>query len=132
AHIVQPAEYEDAPELTDEQLAEANVHEGGKLIRRGRPPSPARKQPVKLRLDTNVVEAFRATGPGWQTLINTVLDAVSTQFDDDHLDLGARRKRIHALLRALKASKAKKKAATRRASRHRTVQSHRSGSRLHG
>jgi uncharacterized protein (DUF4415 family) len=73
AHVVQPAEYEDAPELTDEQLAEANVHEGGKLVRRGRPPSVLRKQPVKLRLDTNVLESFRATGPGWQTLMNAVL-----------------------------------------------------------
>jgi hypothetical protein len=34
AHIVQPHEYEDAPELTDAQLAAADVHEGGKLIRR--------------------------------------------------------------------------------------------------
>jgi hypothetical protein len=32
-------EYVDAPELTDEQLAEADLREGDKLIRRGRPPS---------------------------------------------------------------------------------------------
>lgn len=36
AHRVQPEEYEDAPELTDDQLAAADLHEGGKLIRRGR------------------------------------------------------------------------------------------------
>lgn len=73
AHVVASAEYRDAPELTDTQLAAANVHEGGKLVRRGRPPSASRKQPVKLRLDPNVLEYFRATGPAWQTWINATL-----------------------------------------------------------
>ena len=35
-HVIQPEEYEDAPELTDEQLAEADLYHGGKLIRRGK------------------------------------------------------------------------------------------------
>jgi uncharacterized protein (DUF4415 family) len=64
AHVVRPSEYEDAPELTDEQLAQADLHEGGKLIRRGRPPSPARKIAVKFRLDPDVVAGLRASGPG--------------------------------------------------------------------
>jgi uncharacterized protein (DUF4415 family) len=73
AHVIQPEEYEDAPELTDEQLAQADLYEGEKLIRRGRPPSPNRKEPVKLRLDPDVVAALRASGPGWQTRINAIL-----------------------------------------------------------
>jgi len=77
AHVVQPEEYDDAPELTDEQLTEADVYEGSKLVRRGRPLAAARKVPVKLRLDPVVIEYFRAGGPGWQTRINaTLLSAV--------------------------------------------------------
>jgi hypothetical protein len=39
AHVIQPEEYAEAPELTDEQLAQADLYEGGKLIRRGKPRS---------------------------------------------------------------------------------------------
>jgi uncharacterized protein (DUF4415 family) len=74
AHVIKPEEYEDIPEWTDEELARADLHEGGKLIRRGRPPSPeTRKQPVKIRLDREVAEALRASGPGWQTRLNALL-----------------------------------------------------------
>ena len=45
----------------------------GKLIRRGRPPLAAPKLPIKLRIDVDVIEHFRATGPGWQTRINDTL-----------------------------------------------------------
>lgn len=41
--------------------------------RRGRPPLAVTKEKVPLRLDPDVVEHFRATGPGWQTRINDVL-----------------------------------------------------------
>ena len=38
------------------------------------------KQAIKLRLDAEVVEGFRATGPGWQTRINEALRrALKTQ-----------------------------------------------------
>jgi uncharacterized protein (DUF4415 family) len=73
AHVIKPDQYEDAPELTDEQLAAADLHEGGKLVRRGRPPSQTRKQPVKIRLDPDLVAALRASGPGWQTRLNALL-----------------------------------------------------------
>jgi uncharacterized protein (DUF4415 family) len=39
----------------------------------GRPRIKNPKVPVKLRLDGAVVEALRATGPGWQTRINDLL-----------------------------------------------------------
>jgi uncharacterized protein (DUF4415 family) len=74
AHVIKPEEYEEAPEWTDAQIAAADLHEGGKLIRRGRPPSPeTRKQPVKIRLDPDVVAVLRASGPGWQTWVNALL-----------------------------------------------------------
>lgn len=44
--------------------------------RRGRPPGPsqhATKRQVTLRLDRDVLETFRAGGPGWQSRINDAL-----------------------------------------------------------
>jgi uncharacterized protein (DUF4415 family) len=73
SHEVQPAEYEDIPELTDAFFDEAEIRRGDKLIRRGRPPIEAPKKLVSLRLDPDVIERFRATGRGWQSRINAVL-----------------------------------------------------------
>ena len=42
---------------------------------RGRPRTEQTKQPVKLRLDPDVIAKFKASGPGWQTRINEVLKA---------------------------------------------------------
>jgi len=42
-------------------------------VRMGRPPKADRKEPVKLRLDPDVLATLRATGPGWQTRVNTIL-----------------------------------------------------------
>jgi len=64
---------DDAPELTREMAERADLYHGDKLIRRGRPPSDNPKQALKLRIDADVVEHFRATGPGWQTRINDTL-----------------------------------------------------------
>jgi uncharacterized protein (DUF4415 family) len=41
--------------------------------RPGRPRSDAAKVAVKLRLDPDILAAFRATGDGWQTRINAAL-----------------------------------------------------------
>ena len=64
---------DDAPPWTQEQLEAADLYRGNKLVRRGRPPSNNPKQALKLRLDADVVEHFRATGPGWQTRMNDAL-----------------------------------------------------------
>ena len=45
----------------------------GTLTRRGRPRSASPKRQVTLRLDGEVVEHFRSTGPGWQSRINDAL-----------------------------------------------------------
>ncbi len=64
---------DDAPELTDEFFDQAEIRDGEKIIRRGRPPLLNPKQAVKLRLDADVLSAYRKTGRGWQTRINTDL-----------------------------------------------------------
>lgn len=45
--------------------------------RRGRPPSDNPKVAVSIRLDQDVVEAFKKEGPGWQTRMNDILKAAA-------------------------------------------------------
>ncbi len=73
AHVIQPEEYEEIPELTDEDFARGDIYVGGKLVSKGRPRSEAPKQQITLRLDKDIVDRFRATGPGWQSRINEAL-----------------------------------------------------------
>jgi uncharacterized protein (DUF4415 family) len=68
---------DDAPKLTREWFAEADRYEGEKLVRRGRPKAESTKQPVSLRLDPDVIDWFRQSGPGWQTRINDELRKVA-------------------------------------------------------
>ncbi|MDD2881137.1 MAG: BrnA antitoxin family protein [Rhodoferax sp.] len=45
---------------------------------RGRPPVAVKRPTLNMRVDADVLDAFKATGPGWQTRINAVLrDAVA-------------------------------------------------------
>ena len=74
AHVIQPHEYLEAPEWTAEDFARAEVYEGDRLIRRGRPPLERPKEAVKLRRSGDVLDHFRAGGPGWQTRINATLE----------------------------------------------------------
>jgi uncharacterized protein (DUF4415 family) len=74
AHVIQPHEYEEAPEWTEDDFARAEIRVGDKLIRRGRPPLERPKQAVKLRLSPDVLDHFRSGGPGWQTRINATLE----------------------------------------------------------
>lgn len=64
---------DDAPELTDEWFQRADLHEGEKLLRRGRPLAEVTKTPIKLRLDPDIIDAFKASGRGWQTRMNDAL-----------------------------------------------------------
>jgi uncharacterized protein (DUF4415 family) len=75
AHEIRPEEYDDIPELTDEFFEKADFYIGDTLIRRGRgrPPLDTPKKLVSLRLDQDVIERFRAGGPGWQSRINAAL-----------------------------------------------------------
>lgn len=68
---------DDAPELTNAWFDRADMHFGGRLVRRGRPPSVGgrAKTQITLRIDADVIEAFKATGAGWQSEINAALRA---------------------------------------------------------
>lgn len=61
AHVIKPGEYEEIPELTDEMLARAVVHRGG------RPVSENPKKPISLRIPPETLARWKASGPGWQT-----------------------------------------------------------------
>ena len=74
-HVTTPGEFEEIPELTDEDFARGVWSIGGKPLRRGRPKASGVKEAVNIRLSPEVVAHFRATGPGWQTRINEVLKA---------------------------------------------------------
>lgn len=61
-----------APEVLPQFIGDAATQE---LMRRsrGRPQKPDRKVNQTLRLDPDVIEAFRQEGSGWQARINAVL-----------------------------------------------------------
>ena len=83
---------EDAPEATDEWFASALPASDvlPKLLgsgaaqellkpKRGRPFSARPKEHVNIRLDADVLGAFKNTGSGWQTRLNNALrDWLST------------------------------------------------------
>ena len=69
---------DEAPELTDDWFAKADLYQGEKLVRRGgRPKTAAPKEAVNIRLDPDVLAHFRGTGPGWQSRINAALRKVA-------------------------------------------------------
>jgi uncharacterized protein (DUF4415 family) len=71
---------DDAPALTDAFFDRAEIARNGHVVRRGRPPAERPKERITLRLDADVVQAFRDQGSGWQTRINAALRAAA------HLD----------------------------------------------
>lgn len=81
----QIAQDPDNPEWTDEELRNArplkevlpDLHANivAEIAKRkgGRPKLENPKQSIALRLDADVLDAFKAGGPGWQTRMNDVL-----------------------------------------------------------
>ena len=77
---------DDAPEATDEWFERARPasevlpHLVGRKAaaelltpKRGRPPVANPKEHLNIRLDADIVSAFRRTGTGWQTRLNDAL-----------------------------------------------------------
>ena len=60
-------DYSDIPPMTPEMLARSVLRVGLKPV--------LRKSQVTLRVDTDVLEWFRALGAGYQTQINSLLRA---------------------------------------------------------
>ncbi len=66
----------DSPELTDEELAQAKpfaeaLPELAEAIRRRGPAKT--KEAISIRLDADIVQKLRASGPGWQGRVNEIL-----------------------------------------------------------
>jgi len=61
AYVLNDHDYDALPELTDEMLARAKVNKGG------RPMSSNPRKLISLRLPSDVIERWKATGAGWQT-----------------------------------------------------------------
>jgi uncharacterized protein (DUF4415 family) len=70
AHEIGPAEYDELPELTDAMLERGSFKIGG------RPVSPNPRKQITIRLPADVIERWRATGPGWMTRMAARLSKV--------------------------------------------------------
>ncbi len=77
---------DDAPELDEAFFETADRRIGEREVSReeyaaavkaatkmGRPKLERPKRPVTVRYDADVIDAFKATGPGWQTRMNDAL-----------------------------------------------------------
>lgn len=77
-HSIQPNEYDELPELTDEMFDRATYKVGGVVKpaprRRGLQKTPT-KIALNLRLPREVVDYFKSEGAGWQTRISKTLQA---------------------------------------------------------
>lgn len=60
-------DFSDLPEISPEKFANA-------IIRKGLEPTPTKTQ-ITLRIDTDVLDWFKAQGKGYQTNINNLLKA---------------------------------------------------------
>lgn len=75
----------DNPEWTDEDFGRAQAahevlpkllgQEGAQVLlrKRGRPAGSGKKEQITVRFDTEVINAFRASGDGWQVRMNEAL-----------------------------------------------------------
>lgn len=61
---------EDERPLTTEEM-QAGIAAFRKKV--GRPLGSGRKEQIAIRLDRDVLDVFRASGPGWQTRMNAAL-----------------------------------------------------------
>jgi len=78
------ARADDFPEIPENLLARM------KPSKRGRPPQGnAPKQSIALRVDREVLEAFKARGPGWQSRMQATLKRAASRMKNGE----ARRKR---------------------------------------
>ncbi|MFM8245470.1 MAG: BrnA antitoxin family protein [Burkholderiaceae bacterium] len=64
---------DDAPELNDDFFERADEYVGQTLVKRGRPLGSGTKISTTIRFDADIVAAFRAAGPGWQSRMNQAL-----------------------------------------------------------
>ncbi len=74
AHRIKQPEYDETPELDSEFFENADERHAGVLVKRGRGRPPgAKKAQMNLRIDLDVIEAYKTQGEGWQTRMNDAL-----------------------------------------------------------
>ncbi|MFH0781449.1 MAG: BrnA antitoxin family protein [Pseudomonadota bacterium] len=74
-HIPGAADYAEIPELPDDFFTNGQIYRNGKPAERrsrGKQKVPVKKQ-LTIRLNSEVVDFFKAQGNGWQSRINTAL-----------------------------------------------------------
>jgi uncharacterized protein (DUF4415 family) len=64
---------DDAPELSEAFFEQADEFQGEQRVKRGRPKSSIVRERITIRLEHEVVQQFKASGPGWQTRMNAAL-----------------------------------------------------------
>ena len=64
---------DEAPAITKQWVAGADLFRGKKLVRRGRPAGTATKTQTTVRISKEVLAFFRGSGPGWQTRMDEAL-----------------------------------------------------------
>lgn len=82
-HVIQPEEYDELPEVSRAAFERGVWKVGGEAVspdegkaafrqalKRGRPKGSRKKVSPAVRFDADIIEAFRATGAGWQTRMN--------------------------------------------------------------
>ena len=73
AHVIQPHEYDELPDLSEFDPEDGVMEVAGVPVR-GRPSlGDKAKRLISLRLEAETINAFKATGPGWQTRMNNAL-----------------------------------------------------------
>lgn len=73
AHVVQPGEYEEIPELTDEMMAKAVFSPGGESALLKSLGDRAEAGRLAVDLDPDLAERLIATGEDWQARVNAIL-----------------------------------------------------------
>ncbi len=64
---------DDAPELTAEFFERADLYEGKRLVHRGRPRVAVPRPMLSMRVDADLLQHLRDSGPGWQTRAHAAL-----------------------------------------------------------
>lgn len=70
SHALTQDDYDELPEINEEMLARATVNRGG------RPIATNPRKLLSIRLPVDVIERWKATGPGWQTRMAERLSSV--------------------------------------------------------
>ena len=69
-HVVMKDEYDELPEMDEEMLTRARINRGG------RPIATNPRKLLSIRLPADVIDRWKATGPGWQTRMAERLGSV--------------------------------------------------------